>query len=59
MDREDVQKVREAGLMIHPYAVNGKADMKRLLEWGVTGMFSNFPDRLQAAIREHRQETKR
>ncbi|SEM93734.1 glycerophosphoryl diester phosphodiesterase [Lihuaxuella thermophila] len=45
--------------MIHPYAVNGKADMKRLLEWGVTGMFSNFPDRLQAAIREHRQETKR
>lgn len=56
LDRAYVQKVRKAGLIIHPYTVNEKADMKRLLEWGVNGMFSNFPDRLQEVIQEYERE---
>ena len=31
---------------IHPYTVNDKERMKQLIDWGVTGMFTNFPDRL-------------
>ncbi|MFC7440497.1 glycerophosphodiester phosphodiesterase [Laceyella putida] len=58
INRAYVQKVRRAGLQIHPYTVNEKADMKRLLEWGVTGMFSNFPDRLHEVIKEYRQPHK-
>lgn len=46
IDQEYVEKVRESGLLIHPYTVNEKEDMKRLLDWGVTGMFTNYPDRL-------------
>lgn len=41
-----IQKVVSNGLEIHPYTVNDKERMKQLIEWGVTGMFTNFPDQL-------------
>lgn len=50
IDQAYVQKVRDAGLLIHPYTVNEKADMAKLLDWGVTGMFTNHPDRLQEVL---------
>ncbi len=39
-------------MLVHPYTVNEKEDMKRLLDWGATGMFTNFPDRLRDVLRE-------
>ncbi|WFA05203.1 MULTISPECIES: glycerophosphodiester phosphodiesterase [Bacillus] len=53
IDQAYVQKVRSHGLLIHPYTVNEKEDMKRLLDWGVTGMFTNFPDRLQEVLNDN------
>jgi len=41
-----IQKVVNHGLEIHPYTVNDKERMKQLIDWGVTGMFTNFPDLL-------------
>ena len=41
-----IQKVVNNGLEIHPYTVNDKERMSQLIEWGVTGMFTNFPDLL-------------
>ncbi|WP_026679413.1 glycerophosphodiester phosphodiesterase [Fictibacillus gelatini] len=52
IDKAYVQKVRKHGLLIHPYTVNDKKDMRKLLDWGVTGMFTNFPDRLQEVLQE-------
>ncbi|MCM3121767.1 glycerophosphodiester phosphodiesterase [Mesobacillus sp. AQ2] len=52
IDEAYVQKVREYNLLIHPYTVNEKEDMRKLLDWGVTGMFTNFPDRLQEVLHE-------
>ena len=46
LNEEYVQKVVNSGLDIHPYTVNEKERMKQLINWGVTGMFTNFPDRL-------------
>lgn len=45
-----IQRVTDSGLMIFPYTVNDKEDMKMLLDWGVTGMFTNYPDRLDEVI---------
>lgn len=45
-----VNDVRDVGLLIHPYTVNEQPDMKRLIEWGVTGMFTDYPDRLHEVI---------
>jgi glycerophosphoryl diester phosphodiesterase len=47
LNQEYIHKVVNSGLHIHPYTVNDKARMKQLIDWGVTGMFTNYPDRLQ------------
>ncbi|MEH7360767.1 glycerophosphodiester phosphodiesterase family protein [Priestia megaterium] len=41
-----VQKARSYDLDVHPYTVNDEKQMRTLIEWGVTGMFTNYPDRL-------------
>ncbi|AQU78433.1 glycerophosphodiester phosphodiesterase [Planococcus faecalis] len=51
IDRAYVEKVRENDLLIHPYTVNTKEDMERLLDWGVTGMFTNYPDLLNEVLK--------
>ncbi|BCB03574.1 glycerophosphodiester phosphodiesterase [Bacillus sp. KH172YL63] len=55
IDEEYVKKVREHGLLIHPYTVLEKEDMKRLLDWGVTGMFTNYPDRLDEVLDQYKK----
>ncbi|HEK9098866.1 glycerophosphodiester phosphodiesterase [Bacillus pfraonensis] len=50
MDATVVQKIQAQGLKVHPFTVDKKEDMKKLLEWGVDGMFTNYPDRLQNLI---------
>lgn len=47
-----VEQVRDAGLLLHPYTVNEMEDMKRLIKWGVTGLFTNYPDRLNEVLRD-------
>ena len=37
-------------LNIHPYTVNDVATMQRLLGYGVDGMFTNFPERLDPLL---------
>jgi glycerophosphoryl diester phosphodiesterase len=51
--RADVDEVlvtaaRAACLEVHAYTVNGPAEMERLAALGVTGMFTDVPDRLLA-----------
>ena len=46
LNEEYIQKIVGSGLEIHPYTVNDKERMKQLIDWGVTGMFTNFPDLL-------------
>ncbi|MED1097276.1 MULTISPECIES: glycerophosphodiester phosphodiesterase [Bacillus] len=46
LNQEYVRKVVDSGLEIHPYTVNDKGRMQQLIDWGVTGMFTNFPDQL-------------
>lgn len=42
-DRSKVESVRAAGLAVNPYTVNEVEDMKRLTEWGVTGLVTDYP----------------
>ncbi|WP_077328539.1 glycerophosphodiester phosphodiesterase [Virgibacillus siamensis] len=51
IDKDYVQKVREHDLLMHPYTVNTKEDMNKVLDWGATGMFTNYPDRLNEVMR--------
>ncbi|MBS0348504.1 MAG: glycerophosphodiester phosphodiesterase [Proteobacteria bacterium] len=40
----DVSAVREAGLAVMVYTVNAFDEARRLLDWGVAGVFSDRPD---------------
>lgn len=42
------------GLLLHPYTVNSEADMRRLLNWGVTGVFTNYADIFQKVKKEYK-----
>jgi glycerophosphoryl diester phosphodiesterase len=50
LTKEFVENVRREGLLIHPYTVNEKEDMERLINWGVTGIFTDYPDRLENVL---------
>ena len=45
LDEATVKAVRAAGLDVYVWTSNEKADMERLVRWGVTGLITDFPDR--------------
>jgi glycerophosphoryl diester phosphodiesterase len=51
LNEEYVKQVTDSGLELHAYTVNDKARMQQLIDWGVTGMFTNFPDLLHEVMK--------
>jgi len=41
-----VDKIHALGMKVIPWTVNNPADMKRLKEWGVDGIITDYPDRI-------------
>ena len=50
VDAALVEAAHARCLDIHPYTVNETAEMQALISLGVDGMFTNFPDRLDALL---------
>ena len=48
IDEAYVKTIQKFGLEVHPFTVDNEKDMKKLLIWGVDGMFTNYPDRLHS-----------
>ena len=44
LGRGFVRAVRRAGLPVQAWIVDAEADMRRLIDWGVTGLISDRPD---------------
>lgn len=51
LDEATVRAVRQAGFEVNVWTINEEADMRRMLEWGVTGLITDFPDRALAVAR--------
>lgn len=47
---EWVAAAKAAGVVYHPWTVNDTAEMKRLLDAGVAGIITDYPDRLGALL---------
>jgi glycerophosphoryl diester phosphodiesterase len=58
VDAALVEAAHALCLDVHPYTVNEKADMRALIDLGVDGMFTNFPDRLEKLLGKKAAEGK-
>ena len=47
VDRALVDAAHQHDLHVHPYTVNEPSEIRRLIDAGVDGMFSDFPDRVR------------
>lgn len=48
--RELVEKAASAGIRCHPFTVNGEPELRRLIAAGVSGIITDYPDRLAALL---------
>ena len=51
--KKDVQRAVDSGLKVFPWTVNSKINMKRMIDYGVSGIITNFPARLRQLIKEN------
>lgn len=51
IDCEDIRAARKAGYQVYPYTVNLQSDMKALIEAGVHGIITDFPNRLNEILK--------
>ncbi|WP_409303374.1 glycerophosphodiester phosphodiesterase [Peribacillus sp. SCS-155] len=58
LNKQFIDKAREHGLLVHPYTVNNEADMKLLLDYGVTGMFSDYAGLLYQVYKDYKKAEK-
>ncbi|MCS6850940.1 MAG: hypothetical protein NZ700_07190 [Gemmataceae bacterium] len=45
-----VRELHGAGIRVVPWTVNNREDLERLLDWGVDGITTDFPDRLAVVL---------
>nr|WP_163501274.1 glycerophosphodiester phosphodiesterase [Halomonas socia] len=50
IDAAFVEQAQANDLLVHVYTINEADDMQLLLDWGVDGIFTDFPDRLNALV---------
>jgi glycerophosphoryl diester phosphodiesterase len=55
LDRGQVRQLHDAGIRVVPWTVNEPEDWKRLLDWDIDGITTDFPDRLADLLRQRGQ----
>jgi len=54
VDAGFVKKAKENGKEVHVWTVNDEAEMKRLIDLGVTSIITNYPDKLKKVLDEYK-----
>jgi glycerophosphoryl diester phosphodiesterase len=44
LNKLDIQRIKSKGMKIIPWTVNNKQEMKELIEWGVDGIITDYPN---------------
>jgi glycerophosphoryl diester phosphodiesterase len=52
LDEVQVRQAHDAALLVIPWTVNDPDDWGRLLDWGVDGITTDYPDHLAALLRD-------
>jgi glycerophosphoryl diester phosphodiesterase len=53
IDKEDVQSALDSGLCLYPYTINEEAQQKLFVQYGVTGIITDFPGRLRKLLEDN------
>jgi len=59
LTEDQLAEAHGLGLLVVPWTVNARADMLRLIGWGVDGLITDWPDRALAALADRPAETGR
>jgi len=51
LNPQNIIKIHKAGLKIYPWTVNEPKDIARMIEFGVDGIITDFPERVQEKIK--------
>jgi len=52
VNRSMIEIAHQHGVKVHVWTINEELDIRRLLEWGVDGICSDYPDRVVKVMRE-------
>lgn len=52
LTKQNVANLKDTGFLVHPFTVNEVADMERLNDYGIDGLFTNYPDLYKQVINE-------
>ncbi|WP_144795307.1 glycerophosphodiester phosphodiesterase family protein [Kocuria palustris] len=50
LTEQNIAEAHELGLTVIPWTVNSRADMERLMDWGVDGIITDYPSVLREAM---------
>lgn len=56
LDEGLASRVRKHDLLLHPYTINQPQHMEKMIEWGATGIITNYPGVLQEVIESNKEE---
>lgn len=52
VDEEQIRKTVDRGIAVNLYTVNAEEDMRRFIQAGATGLFTDFPQKLAELLRQ-------
>lgn len=52
LEKQDIVNLQRQGMKVIPWTVNQPADIQRLMDWGVDGIISDYPDRVIAVQKQ-------
>ena len=50
LTEDTIAEIKKSGISVIPWTVNDTKDMQQLIDWGVDGIITDYPDRIQELI---------
>jgi glycerophosphoryl diester phosphodiesterase len=47
-----IEDAHKKGISVYTWTINSEENMRRLIQWGIDGIITDFPDRLKTVMQE-------